>query len=263
MTDTGVRFVSFGVPVAVTADGPATLLALQPFLPPLRGPIGAARASRVFHVGRDGAGFSLRSGSRVLSSARSLPRVLGALEWELNLFLARRAKECIFVHAGAVGFEGGAILVPGRSFSGKSTLVAELVRSGAEYLSDEYAVLDPQGRCHPFPRGLSVRGPGGMQRRTAEELGGRTGTSPLPVHLVFVTRYRKGASWAPRPLSAGEAVLALMQNTVAVRSRARETLGVLRAAMAGAAAFEGERDEAAEVAGSLKHLAAGLATEVL
>ena len=37
---------------------------------------------------------------------------------------------------------GRAIVIPGRTFSGKSTLVAELVRAGATYYSDEYAVED-------------------------------------------------------------------------------------------------------------------------
>jgi hypothetical protein len=30
--------------------------------------------------------------------------------------------------------------------------VAELVRAGATYYSDEFAVLDSRGRVHPFPR---------------------------------------------------------------------------------------------------------------
>src|ERR687894_479249 len=51
----------------------------------------------------------------------------------------------------AVVARGGRALVrPGPSLSGKTTLVAALVRSGAAYLSDEFAVLDPEGRVHPY-----------------------------------------------------------------------------------------------------------------
>src|ERR671929_229610 len=86
-------------------------------------------------------------------------------------------------HAGVVGWQGRAILIPGRSFSGKSTLVAALVRAGATYYSDEFAVLDERGRVHPFPKKLSMRLEGSARPRFApvEELGGRRGTTPLRV----------------------------------------------------------------------------------
>jgi hypothetical protein len=34
------------------------------------------------------------------------------------------------------------------SYSGKTTLVSELIRAGATYYSDEYAVIDERGRVH-------------------------------------------------------------------------------------------------------------------
>ena len=54
-----------------------------------------------------------------------------------------------------------------------ATLVAELVKAGCGYLSDEYAVLDSHGACHAYPRRLSLRMAGRIETRTAEELGGR------------------------------------------------------------------------------------------
>jgi hypothetical protein len=42
------------------------------------------------------------------------------------------------------------MVLPGKSFAGKTTLVAALVRAGAEYWSDEYAVLDANGDVHPY-----------------------------------------------------------------------------------------------------------------
>ena len=35
--------------------------------------------------------------------------------------------------------------------------MAELLRAGAVYYSDEYAVVDPWGRVHPFAKPLSIR----------------------------------------------------------------------------------------------------------
>ena len=55
-------------------------------------------------------------------------------------------------HAGVVGWRGRAIVIPGRSHAGKSTLVAELVRRGAVYYCDEFAVLHETGRVHPYRR---------------------------------------------------------------------------------------------------------------
>jgi len=72
-------------------------------------------------------------------------QVFSSLERWLEFFLASNAREMIFLHAGVVGWRGGAVLFPGRSFSGKSTLVHELVRAGAAYYSDEFAMLDRRG----------------------------------------------------------------------------------------------------------------------
>src|SRR5205085_12389371 len=110
-----------------------------------------------------------------------------------------------FVHAGVVGWNGRAIILPGKSMSGKSTLVAALVRAGATYYSDEYAVFDAQGRIHPYARPLSLRGEEGApaKRCPAQELGGTPGNGPLRVGLVAAADYRPGASWRPRPLPAG------------------------------------------------------------
>lgn len=50
-----------------------------------------------------------------------------------------------FVHSGVVEFDRRAIVFPGKSRYGKSTMVAALVEAGCRYLSDEYAVISPEG----------------------------------------------------------------------------------------------------------------------
>ncbi len=256
-----MRFESHGVRIAVTSDSAATLDAAQPFLPPLRTPMSAGRVQRIFHLSSapdaDGkTAFSLHTAGRAVASSGGLPQVLKALEWEVSLLLAQRARDRIFVHAGAVEWQGKALVVPGRSFSGKSTLVAQLVRAGCAYLSDEFALLDSTGACHAYPRRLSLRVAGDIEKRTAEELGGHTRVDPLPVGCVIVTRYRPGAVWQPASLSSGEAVMALLQNTVAARARTREVLASLEASTAGARALSGDRGDAAEMVTAL--LSSGL-----
>ena len=96
------------------------------------------------------------------------------LDAQVRMFIAANTRDWIFVHAGAVACGGRAVVLPGESFSGKTTLVAALVQAGASYYSDEYAVLDADGRVHPYARRLSIRSDGGepTQERHVGELGG-------------------------------------------------------------------------------------------
>jgi hypothetical protein len=71
---------------------------------------------------------------------------------------------------------------------------------------------------------------------------------PIPVGLVVVTGYRRGAQWRPRPIRPGAAALALIDNTVAVRQRPRETIGIVKRVVASARAIRSPRGEAITVA---------------
>lgn len=180
-------------------------------------------------------------------SRGELAPVLHTFEWFAGLAIAERARQGMFVHAGVVGWKGRAILLPGTSEVGKTTLTAELARAGAIYLSDEYAVIDERGRVHPFPKPLSVReGGGGRSERSVHFFGGTQGTTPLPVGLVVLTRYREGATFRPRRLSPGRAVLELMANTVAARTEPERALATLQEVSCQAPVLKGVRGEAAE-----------------
>jgi hypothetical protein len=185
----------------------------------------------------------------------SRDEAFSALESGLELSVSRNARGYLFVHAGVIGWRGRAMLIPGRSRSGKTSLVAALVREGAVYLSDEFAVLEPQGRVHPYPRALSIREPGrGLPRSCpVEELGGHAGAGPLPVGCVVFTRYREGARWNPRPVSPGRTVLGLFDNTVLAQAEPRLSLSTLCRAIVGAAAIRSPRGDAREAARRLLH----------
>lgn len=180
-----------------------------------------------------------------------------AIEQDLQLFVAEHCPARIFVHAGVVAWRGRAIVIPGRTLAGKSTLVAALVRAGATYYSDEFAVLDARGRVHPFARRLSLRQDGDKPplRCSAEELGGNVGRKPLPVGVVLVSEYRAGARWRPRRLTPGQAVLALLANTIPARSRPKEALEALGNVVRSAALLKSKRGEAQTIVGDLLHKA--------
>jgi hypothetical protein len=142
--------------------------------------------------------------------------------------------------------------MPGPSFSGKTTLVAEFVRAGAVYYSDDYAVLDDDGLVHPYAKPLSLRGDDFQQvDRPVASLGGSEGDRSLPVGTILICEYRPGAEWQPSELSAGEGVLAMLSNAVAARSRSAEALRSITRAVSGAVVLRGDRDEASLVVSQL------------
>jgi hypothetical protein len=250
--------VSYGRRIGVRVNDPEPLRRIESLLPPGWTPSPSPVVGRLYSVFVGGE--SPRAGMRRLHLAYAntlriartadLEAVLEGFESDLRLYIAERALGRVFVHAGVVAWRGRAIVIPGRSFSGKSSLVAALVRAGATYYSDEYAVFDARGRVHPFPAPLSLRGAEGERptKHSPESLGGRPGTRPLPVGLVAVSEYRQGARWRPRRLTPGQAVLALLAHTVPARERPAAALATLKRAVVAAPVLKGTRGEASEVA---------------
>jgi len=191
----------------------------------------------------------LYCGSALLSRTQELPQLLATLEQHAELLTAFRAKDYLFVHAGVVGWGGRAILIPGRSMSGKTTLVRALLDAGAEYYSDEFAVLDAEGRVHPYPVPLSIReGNNGVGCKTPlETLDIQPGSEPLPVALVVLTKYKPYARWRPETLTPSQAMLALMDNTVAARREPTFTMPILKQVAMGAKTIASKRGAAKRI----------------
>ncbi len=196
------------------------------------------------------------AGSDLLAEVRGLMEAGRALAAHAEFLIAERAPEHLFVHAGVVGWRGRAIVMPGASFAGKTTLVEAWLEAGATYYSDEFAVLDRAGRVHPFARPLAIRdsSTGSTRRVPAAALGVETGTTPLPIGLVLMTVYRAGARWRPRRLTAARTLLALMRHTVAARGNPAHSMPILKQAVSGGMAFESPRGDArAMISAVLRH----------
>jgi hypothetical protein len=157
------------------------------------------------------------------------------------------------LHAGAVAVDGRGVIVPGASGAGKSTLVAGLVAAGADYLSDEVAVVDPRGdRLHPFPRplvldpdavdaviGLRDRLPSSYERFrllrhhvVPSDLrpGAEAPSAPVPIGLVIEPRYERGAPTTAERLSRAEVLYTLANHVfgeIDVVERSLDTLQVV------------------------------------
>ncbi|MEQ8716360.1 MAG: hypothetical protein RIE08_01995 [Acidimicrobiales bacterium] len=167
--------------------------------------------------------------------------------------VARNARTAMFVHAAAFAWGRAVVVVPGRSHSGKSSLVAEALASGARYFSDEFAVFDDDGLLHPYARPLSLRGREGPRRfATAAELGGTVATEPARPVLVVSTRYEPGRRWDPRVVEGSSAALPLIDNTVMARSDPRRMLRITSRVASRVTTLVGPRGEAGETVAALR-----------
>lgn len=179
---------------------------------------------RLYSVRSSGSGYLVRAGEHTLARSLSSREALDRVAREIELAAAGSAPGEIFIHAGAVGWRGGAIILPGRSFTGKTSLVVELLRRGATYYSDEYAVFDSLGRVRPYARPLRIRCGSRFRTCTARDFGAAVGSEPLGVSLIVFTKYIPQAAWRARPVTPGNALLRLMANAVPVRKRPSETM---------------------------------------
>ena len=231
-------------------------------------PVARPVVDYLFRVTVAGVGEDSRRKHHLLSDNVSLVEstpdfdlLVDRLERELSLTVAELSPLRIFVHAGVVEWRGRAVVIPGPSHSGKSTLVAELVRLGARYYSDEFAVFDRRGRVHPYARPLGLRSHP-LARAAATPvatLGGQAGTRPLAVGAVVATRFREGASWKPIQTQTGEALLSLLANAVGVRRHPDRALATLSTALSDQpVCWGGDRGESLAAANAiLRHLSTG------
>jgi hypothetical protein len=242
-------FESFGVVAEVGTDDPRLLHRLPRVLPPgWRREAGPAEAR--FVLLRDGT-ITL-DGTELRRTPGDQDAALIRLGSVVRHHLAQYAPAHIFIHAGVVCVGATAIVIPGTSYSGKTTLVAALVRAGAMYYSDEYAVVDGDGLIEPYAKPLSIRVAGGRGLGVQTPVApGQIGRQPIRAGLIVVTRYEAGARWRPASLSKGEAALALLGHTVAARSRPSEALAAVGRLARDARVLVGPRGEADQTAAEL------------
>jgi len=257
----GIAVNCFGVRIGIRTTQMGFARSLEHLLPQGHKPTSSETVDQLYSLVVGGPGpranvqrlHVLYCGAQRLAREREISPILRILQTEIRRVVAEAAPRRVFVHAGVVEWCGRAIVVPGRSMSGKSTLIAEMVRLGATYYSDEYAVLDEKGFVHPFPKPLSLRRPGSFEAfdHALEEFGGREGAKSIPVGLIAVTRYVPGARWRPRELTRGQGLLGLLSHSIAARRQPSRVMRTLRRTVAQAAVFKSVRGEASDTAKAL------------
>jgi len=192
----------------------------------------------------DGQGFVVRGGVTQRAEFDALGDAIDGLRRRLHLCVAEHAVDRVFIHAGVAAWRDRAVICPGSTFAGKSTLVSTLVRSGATYYSDEYAVFDRSGRVHAFPLPIGQRLSGGRRRTVVIA---NPGSKPLGRYLFLFARYREGRRWRPSELTPAETVLKLLKNAPAMRRNPELVLAVIKKVALSGRTYDGIRGESNEV----------------
>ena len=181
----------------------------------------------------------------------SVESLLDYLASRIRITVAEFAKSRVFIHAGAVSWNNYGIIIPGKSYSGKTTLVSELIKLGAEYYSDEYAVLDEDGFLRPYPKMLSMRGiinDWDQVDTEPEKFGATIGKKKIPVGMVLLTKYSEKGKWRPKIMMSGEGILEVLQHTIPIRNNPDFVLNVLKKAFSRAIIAKSKRGAAQEFA---------------
>lgn len=168
------------------------------------------------------------------------------IESDLHHWLATYTRGYLFVHAGCVSWRNRGIVIPGRSYAGKTTLTRALVEAGATYYSDDYAVIDHEGMIWPFPRRLHVRpitaDPPHKIDPHAENWA--IGATPMQALIVAELRFDHERGWDIEELPQGHGAISLLDNTVAARERPHDSLHLMAKVMRDAIVIKGTRDSA-------------------
>ncbi len=105
-------------------------------------------------------GLPRRETLRLAEEAKQ-ERRWASLEWKvLQLWQEALEERFVLLHAGVVRHPGGgAVILPGRTGTGKTTFTLALVSRGWTYFSDDCATLDPATwELYPVPGAAHVRG---------------------------------------------------------------------------------------------------------
>ncbi len=187
----------------------------------------------------------------------SLRPFLDRFECELQHAIACEPSEYVFVHAAVVAFDSIGVVLPGCSYTGKTTLAWELVRAGARYLSDEFAVVASDGCIHAFPRRPRVRQAHDPEPLRPSIAAAAHASDYVDRYVVLSTTFSPRAPWRPMPMTRAEVLVELIKHSVKARIEPGRVMQNLGASARRAVGFRSARGDAAEVVESIRDLAGG------
>ena len=174
-----------------------------------------------------------RDGEHVVTTAYA-STALRHLLWDINRRVVEETPNLLLLHASAAEHRGRAVIFPAEMDSGKTTLVAGLVRAGLRYLTDETVAIDGETLAvHPYPKPLSLD-PGswkvlpdlrpdldpelepfarGQWHVDPGSIRADAVAPPVEVGFVIVPRYERGGGTELVPMPREEALLLLASSS--------------------------------------------------
>jgi hypothetical protein len=253
-----LAFLAYGALITLRLEGLPIARILE-FLPPGYSPVQPTRPPDVhLYLRQNGSRFDiervLQGKSDLIQDGLRENEALARLELEIEATVAGRTQDYLFIHAAVCHTAAGeAIILPGRTGRGKSTLVSALCNRGAVYSSDEFAPLRSDGLVTPYPRNLSLKGGGSrMLRPSPQDLRYSIATEPAPVKLIVFSQFDPHVErWSPTELSKGNAVLEILANTVAAQKLDQSWLQTLSNVAQNARAVKAVRGDADQAASQI------------
>jgi hypothetical protein len=221
------RYVAPEITIDETKDGPADLF--------------VTRWDGVYH---------LVFGERRYGPYRTSEKAFRSISNGIHFALGRRSP-MTFIHAGAIELDGAAVIFPGRSRWGKSTLVSSLVDQGCGYLSDEYAVISSDGSVFPLSRPIHLRSGGNTEYRMPQ---GVCAPGGLPCGAVVLTRYEQDSIWNPKVITRGDAVIGILPTALLSRDAPHQVLSALTALVREAPCYQGVRGDGKPTLSAVRNL---------
>jgi len=109
-------------------------------------------------IKEEGKHLLVRDADIVYETSDWVDSLIKLQEFFLDDFIGFTRDQYYLLHSAIVVKNGKAILLPGASRSGKSTLCIALLKNGFKYISDEIAAIDLKTfRASGFPRAISIR----------------------------------------------------------------------------------------------------------
>lgn len=196
--------------------------------------------------------------------------LLDMLVGQLNRLSFGSDPSRLHLHGAAVELDGTGILLGGASGSGKSTVTLELLRKGAEYLTDETLSLAPGSRTvFAYPKPITLKA-ASIDYLTGEREDGRARYAALPtarngrahvkassfseinpftqIGIVVLVRYSASERPSLRQMSAAEACVRLVGDSMDAVRLGPGALEAVASIVSGATAWELVYGEAAEAA---------------
>jgi hypothetical protein len=240
---------AFGCNIQAAASCPEAYVILEryifPTLPRSAGSID--KPDLILHITRVADRFQLSANNVIVASANRPISLVPEIIRVLDETVIQHLTTLHAVHAGVVLWGGRALLLPGVTHAGKSSLVAELLHRGATYFSDEYALIDSEGRVHPYPRPLLLRNGNPEQVPVLpEECHASIGNTAAPLACILSLEYKPESTWSVTAVSQSEGLLILLRNTPHVLAETPDMVASFLQAVKGAVCYVGYRPGAAE-----------------